>query len=273
MRVLFSAGVMDVMMENGITFDGIIGVSAGAAFGCNYKSHQAGRALRYNVRFAHDWRFCSMRSWLTTGDLCGAEFAYRVLPKHLDIFDEEAFEADGTSFYVVATDIETGNPVYKMLDKCDFDFYEWIRASASMPLVSHVVEVEGRKMLDGGITDSVPLKYFESIGYERNIVVLTQHEGYKKKESRMGRLLRLTMRRYPRLAEAMDRRHIMYNSQREYIAESERKGNCLVIRPDQPLPIGRISHDPEMMKTVYDMGRRKAESMLDEIREFCNRNA
>ena len=113
MRVLFSAGVMDVMMENGITFDGIIGVSAGAAFGCNYKSHQAGRALRYNVRFAHDWRFCSMRSWLTTGDLCGAEFAYRVLPKHLDIFDEEAFEADGTSFYVVATDIETGNPVYK----------------------------------------------------------------------------------------------------------------------------------------------------------------
>ena len=138
LRGLFSAGVIDVMMENGVKFDGLVGVSAGAAFGCNYKSRQAGRAIRYNTRFANDWRYCSWRSWLTTGDLFGGEFCYHVMPEELDIFDTAAFDSNPMEYYAVCTDVETGEPVYQKLMKCAYDTYEYIRASASMPLVSKV---------------------------------------------------------------------------------------------------------------------------------------
>ena len=183
MRGLFTAGVIDVMMEEEIEFDGAIGVSAGAAFGCNYKSKQIGRALRYNINYCKDKRYCSMKSLITTGNLYGAEFCYHELPDKLDIFDCETFENNPMEFYLVCTDVLTGKPVYKKCEKADYDCLEWMRASASMPLASKVVEIDGYKMLDGGVSDSVPLKYFESIGYDRNIVILTQPKSYRKKNS------------------------------------------------------------------------------------------
>jgi predicted patatin/cPLA2 family phospholipase len=161
MRGLFTAGALDVFMERGITFDGLIGVSAGACFGCNYKSGQIGRVIRYNKRFARDPRYCSWRSLFTTGDLFGAEFCYRELPKKLDVFDAAAFEANPMEFHIVATDAATGKPVYKRLDRADDTALDWIRASASMPIVSRPVEIDGRKYLDGGLSDGIPLKYFE----------------------------------------------------------------------------------------------------------------
>ena len=173
LRALFTAGVTDVMMENRIRFDGLIGVSAGATFGCNYKSEQPGRALRYNINFKDDPRYMSWRSFLKTGDLVGAEFSYHVLPNQLDIFDYETFRRNPMEFHVVCTDAETGEPVYKQLDDMTDEGLDWIRASASMPIVSRPVQLEGRKLLDGGIGNSIPLKHFQEIGYERNIVVLT----------------------------------------------------------------------------------------------------
>jgi len=268
MRGLYSCGIMDVMMEQGIEFDGIVGVSAGACFGCNYLSRQPGRAVRYNARFAKDPRYCSFRSLIKTGDLYGAEFCYRTVPEQLDVFDVETFRASKTAFYVVVTDAETGRPVYRQLKNADRTDLEWMRASASMPLVSHPVELEGRKYLDGGVSDSIPLAFFENMGYHRNIVILTRPRDYVK-EPQKGLFL---FGKYPGIRKAMARRHEMYNRQAELVRSREAEGRALVFAPEQPLPISRVSHDPEEMRAVYEIGRRAAEARMDEIKRFLREN-
>ena len=268
MRGLFSAGVMDVLMENGVEFDGLIGVSAGACFGCNYKSRQIGRALRYNTAYCADPRYCSFRSLIKTGDLYGAEFCYHYLPRKLDPFDEAAFNANPMEFYVVCTDVESGKAVYRPLNQANGSYMEWIRASASMPLVSRMVELEGRKYLDGGIADSVPLKYFESIGYARNIVVLTQPVDYLKSPNKLLPLMKMRLRKYPKLIETIANRHRVYNETSRYIRQREQDGSLLVIRPDEKLPVGRVEHDPEKLRLAYELGRRAAERRIDEIKAY-----
>jgi predicted patatin/cPLA2 family phospholipase len=268
MRGLFTAGIIDVMMEAGIEPDGIIGVSAGAAFGCNYKSRQPGRAIRYNTRFAKDARYSGIWSLLKSGDYFNAEFGYHIIPKQYDVFDDEAFDKNPMEFIVVCTDVETGKPVYQQLTRADYDTYEWIRASASMPLASKVVELAGLKLLDGGVADSIPLAYAESIGYDRNVVILTQPEGYQKEHNPFMPLMRLALRKYPHMIEAMDTRHLMYNRQLEFVSQAEREGRCLVIRPKQKIPIGHISHDPENMRQVYDIGRDMGKEKLNDIKAF-----
>ena len=268
MRGLFTAGIIDVMMEHGVEPDGLIGVSAGAAFGCNYKSRQPGRAIRYNKRFARDKRYCSWQSWWKTGDLYNAEFGYHIIPTQYDLFDDKAFEENPMAFYAVCTDVETGKPIYKQLVKGGLLTYDWIRASASMPLASKVVELEGQKVLDGGVTDSIPLEYFESIGYTRNVVILTQPLGYQKEHNKLMPLMRLSLRKYPNFLRALDERHLMYNRQLEYVAETERQGRCLVIRPKEKIPIGHISHDADQMRLVYESGRKTGERYINRIIAF-----
>ena len=268
MRGLWTAGVIDVMMEHDVWPDGLIGVSAGAAFGCNIKSRQIGRAIRYNTRFAKDSRYSGTKSLLTTGNYFNAEFGYHTMPHQLDIFDDAAFNQNPMVFYVVCTDVETGQPVYKELKETSDETYDWIRASASMPLVSKIVELEGYKLLDGGVADSIPLAYFESLGYTRNVVILTQPLGYQKAHNRLMPLMRLSLRHYPKMIEAMDKRHIMYNHQLEFVAQAEREGRCLVIRPESKIPIGHISHDPNQMRLVYEQGRAVGEKYISKIREF-----
>ena len=268
MRGLFTTGVMDVMMEHGIRFDGIVGVSAGATFGCNYKSHQPGRVLRYNVRFKDDPRYMGLRSLLRTGNLVGAEFSYHTLPQELDVFDAETFCSDPAEFHIVCTDVETGEPVYHRIDEIDDEAFDWIRASASMPLVSRPVNLDGRLLLDGGISDSIPLRYFQALGFGRNIVILTQPKGFFKKKTKLMPLFHLFMRRYPAIIRAMARRHLMYNDELSYLAEQERQGSILLIYPQETLPIGRTEQDEQKMRRVYAMGRAKAEEMLQEIETF-----
>ena len=268
MRGLFTAGVIDVMMEAKVEPDGLIGVSAGAAFGCNYKSRQPGRAIRYNKRFARDKRYCSWQSWLKTGNLYNADFGYRIIPTQYDIFDDKAFEENPMEFYAVCTDVETGKPVYKKLEKSGQLTYDWIRASASMPLASKVVELEGMKVLDGGVADSIPLEYFESIGYEKNMVILTQPDGYVKEHNKLMPLMRLSLRKYPNMIEAMNNRHIMYNKELSYVYQAESTGRALVIRPEAPLPIGHISHNPDEMQRVYEIGRTTGMKYIERIKAF-----
>lgn len=270
LRSLFSAGVIDVMMENQITFDGMIGVSAGATFGSNYKSGQIGRSLRYNIALKDDPRYISWRSFFKTGDLVGAEFSYHVMPTELDVFDYEAYRQNPMEFHIVCTDAETGEPVYKQLDIMDYEGLEWVRASASMPIVSKPVPLKGRKLLDGGIADSIPLKHFQELGYERNIVVLTQPKGFFKKRTKLMPLFHLTMRKYPAIIKAMGRRHLMYNEQLRYLAEEEKKGNILLIYPEDALPIGRTELNEEKMRKVYQMGRKTAEEQLLKIKDFLS---
>ena len=268
MRGLWTAGVTDVMMEHDIWPDGLIGVSAGAAFGCNYKSRQIGRAIRYNMRFSHDSRYSGVKSWLTSGNYYNAEFGYHTMPNVLDVFDNDAFNNNPMAFYVVCTDVLTGGAVYHQLTEATEDTYDWIRASASMPLASKVVELQGLKLLDGGVADSIPLEYFESIGYQRNVVILTQPAGYQKEHNKLMPLMRMALRHYPKMIEAMDRRHVMYNQQLEYVAQAEREGRCLVIRPTFKIPIGHISHDAKQMHFIYCLGRSVGEKYLSRIKDF-----
>ena len=268
MRGLFTAGIIDVMMEAGVEPDGLIGVSAGAAFGCNYKSKQPGRAIRYNTRFAKDARYSGLKSLLTTGDYFNAQFGYHIVPYQYDLFDVAAFEQNPMEFMVVCTDVLTGQAVYHKMDRVDYDELEWLRASASMPLASKVVEVAGHKLLDGGVADSIPLAYFESIGYDRNVVILTQPEGYVKHRTKLMPLMRIGLRRYPEMIQAMNRRYLMYNHELEFVRQAEREGRCLVIRPDEKLPIGHISHDPEEMKRVYQIGREMGDRYIERIKAF-----
>jgi len=268
MRGMFTAGVLDVLMEQNIEVDGVIGVSAGATFGCNYKSKQIGRTIRYNMKYCNDPRYCSFRSLLKTGDLYGAEFCYHTLPEQLDLFDNETYEASPMEFYMVTTDVNTGEPVYYKCDKFDHEGLEWVRASASMPLVSRIVEVGGRQMLDGGISDSIPLRFFQNIGYNKNLVVLTQPRDYVKKENKLLPLMKLKLKQYPKLLETMKQRHITYNDTLEYIRTEEQNGTCFVLSPKEKLPIGRIEHHPERLKAVYDIGRETALEHLDEIKKF-----
>ena len=268
MRGLWTAGVTDVMMEHDVWPDGLIGVSAGAAFGCNYKSRQIGRAIRYNMRFAKDSRYSGVKSLLTSGDYFNARFDYHVVPYEYDVFDIQTFAENPMEFIAVCTDVETGEAVYHTMDHVDYDELEWLRASASMPLASKVVEVQGRKLLDGGVADSRPLQYFESIGYKRNVVILTQPLGYKKEHNRLMPLMRLALHKYPQFLRALDERHQMYNYQLEYVASAERLGRCLVIRPEEKIPIGHLSHDPEQMRHVYELGRKAGKNHIERIKAF-----
>ena len=268
MRGFFTAGICDVMMEHDIWPDGLIGVSAGAAFGCNYKSRQIGRAIRYNMRFAKDSRYSGVKSFLKTGNYFNSEFAYHIVPTKYDLFDDKAFEENPMEFIAVCTNVETGKPVYQKLQLSDSATYDWIRASASMPIASRVVELGGYKLLDGGVSDSIPLAYFEQQGYDCNIVILTQPDGYQKRRTRLMPLMRMALRKYPLMVEAMNHRHIMYNQQLEYVKQAEQEGRCLVIRPEKSIPIGHISHDPNRMKMVYEMGRTAGEQQIENIKRF-----
>ena len=260
MRGLFTAGVLDVLMARGVRFDGVIGVSAGACFGCNYKSGQIGRVIRYNKRFARDPRYCSWKSLLMTGDLFGAEFCYRTLPMELDVFDAAAFEANPMAFHVVATDCATGKAVYRRLDRADARAFDWIRASASMPLVSRPVAIDNGLYLDGGLSDGIPLRYFESIGYERNVVITTRPHGYRKFPKRRLCLLRPLLRRHPAIYEALKSRHAWYNETLAYIDSCVSAGTAILIAPKESLEISRVCHDPDVMQRVYDIGRRAGEA-------------
>ncbi len=270
MRGLFTAGVMDVLMENEIAFDGIIGVSAGAAFGCNYKSGQIGRALRYNLKFCRDKRYCGISSLLKSGNIYNTDFCYGEIPLELDKFDFDTYLKNPVEFYVVCTDIESGKPVYHKYTGMENSGFDWIRASASMPIVSQVVNIDGRKLLDGGISDSIPVKYFESIGYNKNVAVLTQTKEYRKGKNHMMPLIRRKYRRYPKLIAAAENRFIMYNAEKEYVSKREEEGKLFVIRPDEPIPVSRVEKNPEKLKRAYEIGRDAANKKIDSLKEYLS---
>lgn len=272
MRGLFSAGVVDVLIENGIQFDGLIGVSAGACFGCNYNSNQPGRSIRYNLTYAQDDRYCSIKSWLKTGDIYGAQFCYHDLPEIYDVFDVAAFEQSATAFYVVATSVDTGEAVYHRIDHIDSDAMEWIRASASMPLFANIVNVDGGRYLDGGVADSIPVKAFTKMGYDFNVTVLTKPRGYRKSANKLMPVIRHKYKEYPEFVKAMENRHIAYNEQLRDVFEYEKAGTNFVICPKSPLPIGHITHDKLKMQETYELGRLEAKEQLPALERFLERS-
>lgn len=268
MRGMYTSGILDVLMENRIYVDGMVGVSAGIAFGCNYKSRQAGRALRYNVRFAKDKRYSGMMSLLKTGNYYNAYFAYKLVPTHYDVFDYNVFEDTPMECWAVCFDVKTGEAVYQRLDKVNDDFFEWIRASASMPVVAQPVEVGGRLLLDGGLADSIPLEFMMSKGYKRNVVILTREEGYRKTTEHGLWLMKPLLRKWPKVIQALEHRPALYNRQLQVVREQEREGNAFVFRPLKPLDVSRTTHDAMEMNRVYQQGREEALQRLDALKKF-----
>ena len=265
MRGMFTCGVIDVLMENNITFDGAVGVSAGATFGINIKSHQIGRAYRYNKKYCSDKRYHSLWSLITTGDIYNVPFCYDELPYKLDLWDIEAFEANPMEFFCVATDANTGKAVYhKCTDGKAYDI-EWIRASASMPMVSRPVKIDGGVYLDGGSSDSIPLKFMENLGYKDNLVIETQPLDYVKGKQKYMPLVKTLLHKYPEMVKCLERRYIMYNEQKRYIREKELKGEVKVIRPKAPLNISPIEKNPAEIERVYKLGRGAGEEYIKSL--------
>lgn len=261
MRGIYTAGVLDVFMEHGITFDGVIGVSAGAVHGLSYVAGQKGRNIRYYKKYCSDRRFMSYYNLITTGDLVGEEFCYHELPEKLEPFDYDAYGKAETEMYVTCSNLETGKAEYLLLKdpKGDVDL---LRASASLPYVSKTVHTHGMKLLDGGCTDSIPVFAFRKMGFQKLVVVETRHDTYVKKPEKNW-LADICYRKYPKFIRALKRRYLTYNKTREKISRLEKEGKLFVIRPSVELAIGRMESDPEKLQMVYDIGRKDAESRLE----------
>ncbi len=266
MRGMYTSGVLDILLDNEIAFDGIIGVSAGALFGVNFLSSQRGRSLRYSQRFNKDKRYMGLGSLLKTGNLINTEFAYNIVPYQLDIFDNEAYKRSKTPFYAVITNMENGMPEYIKIDDV-FKQMDVLRASASMPFVSKPVEIDGHLYLDGGVTDSIPYKYLFDIGYDKIVVILTRDMNYRKKPMSAA-MINLFYSKYPEFKEKLKMRHEMYNTGVEELKRLEKDKKAFIIRPSLPITIGRMEKNPENLQRVYDLGISDAKKNINSIISF-----
>lgn len=269
-RGIYSAGVLDVFIENNICVDGVIGVSAGAIHGASFVAKQVGRSIRYTEKYCNNKDYMSFSSLIKTGDLFNEDFCYRLIPEQLDPFDNASFEKSTIPYYTVTTNVETGEAVYHKCENLRGNNIKWIQASASMPLVARIVEIEGQKLLDGGLVDSIPVKQFEQMGYDKNIVILTQEEGFVKKPNKMIPLINLKYKDYPNFIECVKNRHNVYNETTEYLKQLQIGEKAFVIRPSQKPMASRLEKDPAKIRLTYELGRRDALNALYDIKVFLS---
>lgn len=267
-RGMYTAGVLDVLMEKGISYDGVIGVSAGAIHGCSYLSNQKGRSLRYYKKYSKDPRFMGVRSLITTGNVVGVDFCYHELPDKLDIYDHDAFLSNSSEFYVTCTNVETGETEYCRITDMRMQI-DYLRASASLPYLSKIVEIGNKKYLDGGCTDGIPIDAAINMGFEKIVVVLTRPSKYIRKPENSF-MAKLFYGKYPAFVKAMEERHIRYNKTVEKIAELEKEGEVFVIRPEADLNISRLEKDPDEIQRVYDIGYADGKKYIGAMIEWLN---
>ncbi len=270
MRGMYTTAVLDVFMEAGLLFDGVIGVSAGAIHGGTYLSKQIGRNLRYYKNYCQDDRFISVKNLITTGNMVGTQFCYHDLPERLDPVDYETFDENvkTIAYYAACCDLETGKTIYPRITDLRTQI-DYLRASGSLPFISQIVELDGRKLLDGSCSDSIPIRAFRKMGYERNVIILTREAGYVKKPAAIWPYL-IRYRRYPNFIKAVKHRHETYNKTLRYIEKLEAAGKVFVFRPSESPDVGRMERDPEKIQRVYDMGRRDALARLDELKKWMS---
>lgn len=269
MRGMYTAGVLDVFLEKCISFDAVVGVSAGALFGVNYLSRQKGRVIRYNKRFNSDKNYMGLRPLLREGNIVNTKYAYEEVPRKLDPFDDESYKKSGIPFYAVVTDIETGEPEYIQVYSA-FEQMDVLRASGSMPFVSKPVLYNNKMYLDGGISDSIPFQWLSSQGYDKLIVILTRDMEYRKKPMSSS-LIKLFYKKQPLLSEKLLKRHDVYNKSVELLKQWEDEGKVFVIRPSKPIEIGRIETNPDKLQEVYDLGLKDATESLLELQKYISR--
>jgi len=270
MRALFTAGVLDALLDvKELDIDGIIGVSAGALFGANYISGQKERAIRYNKKYARDKRYMGLHSWITTGNAVNKDFAFYELPFKLDVFDQEKFKESKIEFHVVMTNVENGQAEYVLIEDV-FEQMEYLRATSALPFASKIIEINGKKYLDGGISDSIPIDYCQSLGYDKIILVLTRPEN-SYKEDKLNFLYKLVYRKYPNLVERLINMGKDYEVVLKKIKNLETESKVFVIRPPKVLKIGRLEKNEDKIQNVYDIGLNTGKKEIDNLLKYLNK--
>ena len=270
MRALFTAGVLDALLDvKELDIDGIVGVSAGALFGANYVSGQKERAIRYNKKYAKDKRYMGLHSWITTGNAVNKDFAFYELPFKLDVFDQEKFKESKIEFHVVMTNVENGQAEYVLIEDV-FEQMEYLRATSALPFASKIIEINGKKYLDGGISDSIPIDYCQSLGYDKIILVLTRPEN-SYKEDKLNFLYKLVYRKYPNLVERLINMGKDYEVVLKKIKDLETENKIFVIRPPKVLKIGRLEKNEDKIQSVYDIGLNTGKKEIDNLLKYLNK--
>lgn len=270
MRGLYTAGILDYFLEMGLEFNSVYGVSAGCLNGVNFISKQKGRNLATFTDYLDDKNYRGLRIFLKTGNFFNPKFIYDDIPNKLNLFDYDAFALNPTNFYVVVSNIKTGQAEYIKCDDIDGRM-DYIRASASLPLISQVVKIDNDEYLDGGICDSIPLQKSILDGNEKNVVILTQHRGFVKKPTKnLGIFKSLYNKKYPKLYEAIKNRHRMYNRELKYLYNAEENGSVFIIQPDNALNVSRLEKDKYKLYNLYNIGYLQAKEMYPKIIEYLN---
>lgn len=266
MRGLYTCGVLEYFMEKDLYFKYIIGVSAGACNAVSYISKQKGRNEKVIINYSKDWRYMSFRNLLFRKSYFGMDFIFDEIPNNHVPFDFETFQKSPGEFLVVTTDCKTGAPYY--LTKGEIgDKFQALRASASLPMLSPIVNYKGHELLDGGVSDSIPIRKSIQDGNTKNIIVLTRNKGYRKKPGKSSVLQKIKYRNYPLLLETMNNRYKNYNATLDYIDQLENEGKAVVIRPSIPLEVGRLEKDPKKLYGLLHNGYNDARSSYEKIRQ------
>ena len=269
MKGIYTAGVLDFFLDKEIEFSSCYGVSAGACCLCSYLSGQKKRAYRINVNYLEQKAYCSVESLLKTGDLFGVDMCYGLIPDYLDPYDYDAFNRYQGKAYAVVTNIKTGKTEYMLLKDMHQDTIA-VRASSSLPLVSRNVKIGDELYLDGGISDSIPIRRSMKDGNRKNVIILTKEEGYIRQPAKGAELALIKARymRYPKVYECMRERHLTYNNTMQYIEEMQSQGKVFVIRPKQKSNVGRVEKDKAKLDALYKEGYRDAENCYLELLEY-----
>jgi predicted patatin/cPLA2 family phospholipase len=267
MRGQFTAGVLDCFMDNGIMPTRAIGVSAGALNGFNYVAGSRGRTCYLNTKYCTDWRYLSMRSFAATGNAFNVEFVFDTIPNKLDPFDYSSYETSPLSLISVASNLELGEADYCPLRDPGTQI-EYLRASASMPLVSKIVEIDGKKLLDGGVTDSIPIDYSIMTGTGKHIVVLTQDASYIKGPNKGMPVIRRVYADYPYFIDRVEQRHFEYNRTCRKLERLSKSEEIFLIRPPEPVTVASLEHDPKKLYDLWLVGYKQAQKNLKALTAY-----
>lgn len=270
MRGLYTAGVLEYFMSQDLYFPYIIGVSAGACMAASYLSRQAGRNKKVNLGFIEDKRYLSFSNFIKKRELFGMDFIFDEIPNKLVPFDMDTFTKSPEQFVIVATDCETGEPVYFEKENKSEQFYKQLRASSSLPFVASSVEYNNRHLLDGGISDPIPIKKAQNDGYEKSVIILTKPKGYFKRPSKMSSIFKY--KRHPKINDLLQVRYHHYNETLKYIHQQEEQGNVFVMRPSVEMPVGRVERNKERLESLYELGWNDAKEQFDQLNSFLAKN-
>lgn len=266
-RGIYSAGILDCFLENNIILPYVIGVSMGACNAVNYISQQKGRNLKVPYTYINDKRYISYRRLLRKGELFGMNFIFNRIPEQLIPFDFDTFYKSKQEFEIVTTNCNDGRPFY-ISDFNKFDLMDSLKASTSLPLVQKMILLDNRELLDGGISDSIPVERAFEKNCDKVIVILTQPENYRKNAVSGDKVIKTFYRKYPELIKAILHRHVLYNDTLDKIKKLEKSGKVYVIRPEKRIPIGRVEKNKTKLKQAFDLGYTQCKNILPEIEKF-----